>query len=56
MFQFGEASIAHLNTLEKYRTAETYATSLNSFKRYRNNRDILLEDIDSDIISSFEVY
>ena len=56
MFQFGEASIAHLNTLEKYRTAETYATSLNSFKRYRNNKDILLEDIDSDIISSFEVY
>lgn len=56
LFKFGEASIAHLNTLEKYRTAETYATSLNSFKRFRNNKDILLEDIDSDIISSFEVY
>lgn len=56
IFQFGEASIAHLNTLGKYRTAETYATSLNSFKRFRNNRDILLEDIDSDTISSYEVY
>ena len=56
LFQFAEMSIAHLKALGRNRTAETYSTSLSSFRRFRKNQDILLEDIDSDLMAAFEAY
>ena len=56
LFQFAEMSIAHLKALGRNRTAETYATSLSSFRRFRKNQDVLLSDIDSDMMAAFEAY
>ncbi len=38
--------IVRLKELGKDRTSETYTATLNSFMRFRGNRDILLEDMD----------
>lgn len=38
----------------QYRTSETYATTLNSFRRFRSNIDIGLDEMDSTIIESYE--
>lgn len=40
----------------KCRTSETYATTLCSFKRYRNGKDLRLQDITSDIVLEYESY
>ena len=56
LFQFAENSIAHLRALGRNRTSETYTTSLSSFRRFRKNKDILLDDIDSDLIAAYESY
>lgn len=55
-FSFAESIILHLKTLGKVRTSETYTVSLCSFKRFRNNKDLALEDIDSDIMVAYETY
>ncbi|MBR6758391.1 MAG: site-specific integrase [Bacteroidaceae bacterium] len=55
-FIFAENVIAYTRALGKVRTAETYATSLNSFKRYRNNRDIKISDITTEVIMGYEAY
>lgn len=40
----------------KYRTAETYQTALNSFKRFRNNIDIQFDSVTADVIEAYESY
>ena len=40
----------------QYRTSETYSTTLNSFKRFRADVDVGLEDIDSNLIEAYESY
>lgn len=37
-------------------TAETYTTAVNSFARFRNERDIPLDDVDSDLMAAYETY
>ena len=56
LFSFIDGIIAHLKLLGKIRTSETYAATLNSFKRFRDNEDILLDNIDSDLMVMYEVY
>lgn len=56
LFQFTENTIAHLRDLGRNRTSETYATTLSSFRRFRNNKDVLLEDVDPDLIAAYESY
>ncbi len=48
--------IARLKLLNKHRTAENYATALNSFTRFLNRRDLSLEEIDSDLMMWYEAY
>ena len=55
-FPFMERVIAHLKALGKIRTSETYATTLSSFKRFRRERDIVLDDVDSDVMQLYEAY
>ena len=56
LFQFMEGVIANLKTLGKIRTSETYAATLCSFKRFREDKDVPLDDMDSDMMMAYEAY
>lgn len=53
---FMHAVIARLIELHKVRTAENYTTTLNSFMRFMGGVDILLTDISSQMMMSYEAY
>lgn len=53
---FMEEVIARLKRLGKTRTSETYTAALNSFMRFREGRDILPDEIDSDLMEEYEAY
>lgn len=53
---FMRSVIAQLRQLGKQRTSETYLCTLKSFMRFRENKDILLEDINSDLMLMYEAY
>lgn len=55
-FEFMAEVILQLERLGKERTAENYTTALNSFKRFRNGNDIMLNEIDSDLMTEYEAY
>ena len=40
----------------QYRTMLHYKATLNSFKRYRDNKDIALREIDAEVMRSYEAY
>ncbi len=56
LFSFMENTIRRLKALGKTRTSETYTATLRSFKKFRKNCDILFDDIDAEIIMSYESY
>ncbi len=56
LFQFMNLLIALLLKNGQYRTSLHYRTTLNSFKRYRNNKDIALREIDAEEMRSYEAY
>ncbi|MFI3324132.1 MAG: phage integrase SAM-like domain-containing protein [Rikenellaceae bacterium] len=56
LFDFMQSTIARLMGLRKYRTSETYKTTLNSFMRFRGGEDLLLTDISSDMMLDYEAY
>lgn len=55
-FPFMEIIIDRLKSIGKIRTSETYKTTLNSFKRFRNNKDIEIGMIDAPIMIAYETY
>ncbi len=55
-FQFMEEVIARLKRLGKTRTSETYTAALNSLMRFREGRDVLPDEIDSDLMEEYEAY
>lgn len=56
LFPFMQEIIGQLKQSGKIRTAETYTTALNSFVRFRENRDIMLEEIDSGTMKEYESF
>lgn len=56
LFRFSELTIEYLRSIGKVRTAETYVTTLNSFKRFRENRDVAISSIDGDLVKAYEAY
>ena len=56
LFQFMNLLIALLLKNGQYRTSLHYKATLNSFKRYRDNKDIALREIDVDVMRSYEAY
>ncbi|MCM1035635.1 MAG: site-specific integrase [Paludibacter sp.] len=54
--QFMQSVIIQLKGLNRVRTAETYATTLNSFMRFRKDNDVLLNEINSDLMMEYEAY
>lgn len=55
-FTFIEGVIANLKKLGKVRTAEAYTATLNSFRRFREGKDMPLDMVDSDMVLSYEAY
>lgn len=56
LFHFMDNTIEQLKQMGNIRTSETYRITLNSFKKFRNGIDILLEDIDSELMVAYEAY
>ena len=56
LFNFMQGVIAQLQQMGKQRTSETYRCTLKSFMQFRVDKDVLLEDIDSDIMLMYEAY
>lgn len=56
LFTFIEDVIEGLKRIGKIRTSETYTSTLHSFMRFRGGRDILLNEIDSDLMIAYEAY
>lgn len=53
---FARQLIRELEQIGKRCTAETYTTALNSFVRFRSERDIPLDEVDSNLIVEYETY
>ena len=47
LFSFMQSIIIQLHQMGKQRTSETYQATLRSFMQFRENKDILLDKIDS---------
>ena len=56
LFNFTQGVIAQLQQMGKQRTSETYRCTLKSLMQFREGKDVLLEDIDSDLILMYEAY
>jgi len=54
LFNFMESMIVTLKQRNQLRTAETYKAALNSFKKFRNNEDVMLDAITSDTMMLYE--
>ena len=55
-FAFTWNLIDQLNQIGRFRTAETYTTTLNSLMRFRENREILLESLNANLMMAYESY
>lgn len=56
LFNFLESLIARLKQNGKVRTSETYGSTLNSFKKFRNDEDIMLDCITSETMEGYEAW
>ncbi|MDE7116423.1 MAG: site-specific integrase [Muribaculaceae bacterium] len=56
LFNYMENVIAGLRHNKKNRTSETYRSALNSFRRFRQDKDILLDSLTPGIIESYEAW
>lgn len=53
---FMEGIIDRLKQLNRERTAETYTSALNSFMRFRSGKDVMFEEITSDLMMEYEAW
>ncbi len=56
LFNFMESQIIKLKQKGRIRTSETYTASLNSIKKYLSGEDIMLDNLTSDLMESYEAY
>lgn len=56
LFNFMQGIIAQLRQMGKQCTLETYRCTLKSFMQFREDKDVLLADIDSDLMLMYEAY
>lgn len=56
LFNFMESIIAKLKHNGKIRTSETYKSTLNSFKKFRQDEDIMLDCLTSEIMEAYEAW
>lgn len=55
-FRFMQSIIIQLRTLNKHCTAANYTATLNSFRQFRQQRDLFLSDVTADVIMQYEAY
>lgn len=55
-FNFMRSVILQLKRLGKIRTSETYTATLGSFTKFLHQKEILLDEIDSDLMMEYEAY
>lgn len=53
-FNYIEAQAERLRLRNKIRTAETYVSALRSFKKYRNNADLVVDTVTPEIMEEYE--
>ena len=56
LFNFMESIIAKFKQNGKVRTSETYKSTLSSFKKFRNDEDIMLDCLTSEIMEAYEAW
>ena len=56
LFDFMKKSIARLKENGKTRTSETYETTLNSFKKFRKDHDLHLDQLTSNIMEAYQAW
>lgn len=56
LFNFMESVIIKLKQNGKTRTSETYFVTLNSFKKFRNGEDIMLDSLTSEVMEAYEAW
>lgn len=56
LFNFMEALVVKLKQNGKMRTSETYRATLNSFKRFRNQEDIMLDCLTTEIMERYQAW
>ena len=56
LFTFMHGVIAQLKQLGKVRTSETYTATLNSFMAFREEQDVPIDGISSDLMLMYEAY
>lgn len=56
LFNFMESIIAKLKQNGKVRTSETYKSTLNSFKKFRQDEDIMLDCLTSEVMEAYEAW
>lgn len=55
-FHYMEIVVKYYKRMGQTRTGETYQSTLNSFKRFRKNLDVSLEELDSELLQSYVSY
>ena len=55
-YNFMESVITQLRRLNRERTSETYSAALSSFMRFRQNKDVQLDDMDADMMMEYEAW
>lgn len=53
---FMRGLVEYWKQLGKARTSETYLTTLRSFLRFRNGKDVMLDEVDADLMGAYEAY
>jgi len=56
LFYFMEALIRKFRRNSRIRTAETYASTLNSFRKFRQNEDIMLDALTSEVLEEYQAH
>ncbi len=56
LFNYMEEMIIQLKQTGNRRTSETYSSTLNSFKKFRRDEDIMLDCISSSLMSEYEAW
>lgn len=56
LFNFMESLIVRFKQNGKIRTSETYKSTLNSFKKFRQDEDIMLDCLTSEIMEKYEAW
>lgn len=56
IFNYMEGVIIKLKQNGKIRTAESYKSALNSFKKFREDEDLMLDNLSSEVMESYEAW